>query len=138
MGNPRTIREQLAVRLRSISGLTVYDAWPGITNPPCAVVQLADAQPEQVFGRGDLTKWDFAIYVLVSGAGGYDRAQQNLDPYLATSSTGGIFGAIAADRRLASTVSDTFVRGYRDYDAFDAGDGVQYVGAVIDVECWST
>lgn len=138
MANPRTIRESLATRLRTIAGLNVYEGYPAIATFPCAIIHLGGAEPEQTFGRGDMTKWDFEVDLRVSPSPGPDIAQQNLDPYLATSSTGGIFGTIAADRRLNNTVIGTMVKGFRDYDLRDEGDGILYVGAMIDLEIWTS
>ena len=134
---PGTIRAALGTRLRSISGLTVYDRWPsGGLNPPCAVVAVGPSEPEQVFGRGDLTRWEFPVSVFVAMAPGLDQAQRNLDLYLATSSTGGIFGAIAADRTLGGAVDTVIVRGWRDYEPVEQAP--ELLGATCDLEVWGT
>ena len=96
------------------------------------------AEHEQTFGRGDLTKWPIDVYVFVSLAPGLEQSQDNLDPLLATSSTGGIYGAIQADRTLGGVVSTTFVQNMHDYDQFDADQSLSYAGAIVSVECWST
>ncbi len=139
MANPRTIRTALATRLESIAGLKAYRNWPalGNLNVPCVIVDVGEAEPEQTFGRGDLTRWTFPLYVLVNSAGGPEQGQDNLDPYLATSSTGGIFGAIAADRTLGGTVDTVFVKGYRDYDPQVVDDNLMYQGCIIDLEVWA-
>src|SRR3990167_1854692 len=98
MANPTALRTGLGVRLKTIAGLTVYNRWPGQINPPCAVIDMVRAEPEQTFGRGDLTKWDFQIYLFQPLGGGYENAQDRMDILLATSSTGGISGAIHGDR----------------------------------------
>ena len=137
--NPGTIRTALQTRLKSINGLQVYRTWPnGPVNTPCAIIRRARAEPEQTFGRGDLTKWAFELYVFTTLAPGYQQAQDNIDRYIATSSTGGIYGAIHADRTLGGTVASTFVKGFSPDDQYDFGPDVVYQGFVAEVECWST
>lgn len=141
MASPTTIRTNLGTRLRSISGLQVYDRWPAVgnLNLPCAVIDMTGSEPEQTFGRGDLTRWDFQLYVLTGTAGGVDQAQKAIDPFLATSSTGGVFGAIAADRTLGGAVDTVFVRGTRDYGLIDLPNtDLMLQGAVIDLEMWAS
>ena len=140
MANPRTVREALATRLASIQGLKAYRNWPalGNLNVPCAIVDVGAAEPEQTFGRGDLTRWEFPVFLLVNSAGGPEQGQDNLDPFLATSSTGGVYGAIHADRTLGGTVDTCFVKGMRDYDPQVVDDNLIYQGCVIDVEVWTT
>lgn len=141
MANPKTIKKALGDRMKSIAGLTVYDRWPnsnGNLNLPCAIIQPGAAEHEQVFGRGELTKYAYEVHVFVSAAAGVENGQDNLDPFLATSSTGGIFGAIAADRKLNNTVDTTFIRGYRDYAPIGDENQVVMQGAIFDLECWSS
>ena len=140
MASARTIRNALATRLRTISGLTVHPRVPdfGQLNPPCAVIQPVRQEPEQVFGRGDLSRWDFEVMVLTPAAGGRDPAQDRLDAYTATSSTGGIFGAIAADRTLGGTVDDTFIKSISEYGDVEITQDVFLMGCTVGVECWST
>ena len=140
MANPRALRQSLADRLGSINGLRAYARWPalGNVNVPCVIVDGPTAEPEQTFGRGELTRWSFPLYVLVNSAGGAEQGQDNLDPYLATSSTGGIFGAIAADRTLAGTVDTVFVKAIRDYAPIEIEENRVYMGAIVDCEVWTT
>lgn len=139
MANPRTIRESLATRLKSISGLTIHDSWPNsVPNVPCAIIDEIDAEPLQTFGRGDMTRWSMDVWVLTTFAPGVEQAIDNTDPYFATSSTGGIFGAIAADPTLGGAVHYTFVKGFRDFDTINVGESLTYQGAVASLEMWAT
>ena len=139
MANPSTIRNGLATQLKTISALKrVYTRWPNIIDVPCAIIKRGQAEPEQTFGRGDLTMWPFEIYVFVSGAGGFENAQDNADPFAATSSTGGIYGAINADRTLGGVVASTFIKQIREDTDWQVGDGIDFYGFVAEVECWST
>ena len=56
----------------------------------------------------------------------------------ATSSTGGIFGAIAADRTLGGVVDHTFVKSMSDYGDIEVTQDVMHLGCTYLVECWST
>ena len=138
MSNIGTIRTGLADRLKTVQGLTVYRTWPSIINPPCAVIRRANMEPEQTFGRGDLTKYAFELYLFGSLAGGYENAQDNMDKYLSVTSTGGVFGAIAADRTLGGVVDTTFVRNLREDDQWTVAENVDFQGFVADVECWAS
>ena len=138
MANPRTLRTGLADRLKTISGLEVYERWPGQLNPPCAVVDLVAAEPEQTMGRGDLTRWDFEIDILYPLAGGWENAQDQMDVLLATSSTGGVYGAIHGDRTLGAIAHSTFVKGYRDYGRRVIDENIELLGATIAAEVWAS
>lgn len=138
MANPDTLAIGLGDRLRTISGLTVYDRWPNQLNPPCALVGAGEAEPEQALGRGDLSKWDFDIYVFMPLAGGIDNAQRRMAPLLATSSTGGVYGAIHGDRTLAGKAHSTFVKRIGRPDQVDINDQVSYLGAIIGCEVWAS
>lgn len=140
MASARVIRNALTTRLRSIDKLTVHPRVPdfGYLNPPCATIMPTRGEPEQTFGRGDLTKWEFDVTVLVPGAQGRLDAQDQLDKYTATSSTGGIFGAIAADRTLGGVVDTTFFKAMSDYGEVEIAQDVMLMGVTISLECWTT
>lgn len=138
MSNVNTVRTGLYNRLNTIAGLTVYRTWPNVIKVPCAIIKRAGMQPEQTFGRGDLTKYGFELFVFGSLAGGYENGQDNMDRYLAVTSTGGIFGAIAADRTLGGVVDTVFVREFREDDQWTVAENVDFQGFVADVEVWTT
>ena len=140
MANLRVIRNALGDRLASINGLTVHRRVPDYSqlNVPCVVIGPQRTEPEQTFGRGDLSRYEFDITVMVKGAQGRDAAQDALDTYTATSSTGGIFGAIAADRTLGGVVDHTFVKSMSDYGDIEVTQDVMHLGCTYLVECWST
>jgi len=134
MASITTIRTALQTRLKSISGLRAHALWPDQLIPPCVVVQPAGGEYDQTFGKVAASLHRFELHVFVTGAGGVAASQSLLDPYLATGSTGSIYGAIDADRTLGGSVWSTFVRGYREYGVQEIGEGLQYLGAVVDVE----
>jgi hypothetical protein len=138
MANFGAIRDALQSRLQSINGLRVYDTWPNqIAELPCAIIQPSGSEYEQTFGNSpSAVVHRFAVQLYVSAAAGLVQGQDSLDPYLSTSSTGGIPGAINADRTLGGVVWGTFVRGYHDYGPY-GGDEMTppaFMGVIIDVE----
>ena len=137
MASPKIVRDALATRLRLISGLTVYPTWPNNPTPPFAVLEMAQAEHQQVLGRGEFSRWDIDVKLMVSLAGGYENAQNNLDAYLATSSTGGIYGAIRADGTLGGVAADTFMPSISGYDQYEMGETLAYMGAIARVEVWA-
>lgn len=142
MASPAIIRNALATRLDGLSTggkkLQIHRRWPGQLNPPCAVLLPGVAEPEQTFGRGDLTRWTFDLYLFAPLSGGYDNGQEQLDPLLATSSTGGVFGMIAADRTLGGVVDSVFVQAFRDYDQYPISENLDCLGAVVNLEVWAS
>lgn len=138
MASPKTIREGVANRLRTIQGLTVYDRWPDqLAQTPCAVMLPPESDYEQAFGRGELTLWRMDIHLFASVKAGLDRGQDVLDRLLATSSTGGVFGAIHGDRTLGGAAHWTSIKGHRSYDLSETDD-VAYAAAVVETEVWAS
>ncbi len=131
------IRTGLAAALGKISGLRAYAQWPDqIAELPCAIVGEPAGEYDQTVGGSAASVHRFPVQVYVSAAGGLAQGQKNLDPLLASSSTGGVYGAINADRTLGGAVWWTAIRGYRDYSP--AGGNEQQpptlMGAIVDVE----
>ena len=138
MATLSAIRAGLAARLLTIQALPiVYERWPGQVNPPCAVIEITDAEPEQTMGRGDLTRYNVNLHLLMPLAGGWENAQDRLDPLMTTSSTGGVFGAIHADRTLGGAVQATFVRSLpREYERRIIDDNLECLAATVPLEVW--
>lgn len=139
MATVAAIRSGLETRLKSISNLRhVYRRWPSQADFPCVIIGRGTMEPEQTFGRGDLTRYLFELYLLAPLTPGYEAAQDKIDPFLATSSTGGIYGAIHADRTLGGAVQNTFVTSVADDEQFDLGDGREVIGAIVNLEIWAS
>lgn len=139
MANPKALRTGLANRLKKIQGLTVYERWPNQINAPCAIIDFIFAEPEQTMGRGELTRYDFDINVLYPLAGGWENAQDQLDPLLATSSTGGVFGAIAGDRKLGGAAHTCMVKRLPGaYDRRVIDEALELLGVTVAVEVWAS
>lgn len=96
--NPSTIRDGLASRLATISGLQVYDTMPASVNVPCAFV-LPDSPAVFVHGTMGHGFCDvrFTVTVLVQLAD-WPSAQDALDAYVATgtSETSSVVEALEA------------------------------------------
>ena len=131
------VRDGLAVRLRTISGLHVYDEWPDTITPPAALIRPASAQYEQTFGA-DWATMQLEVLVVVGLMGGLANAERAMEPYISNTGTSSIRVAVAADRTLAlsgtGTVRGTFVRGWRNYEPVAINE-LEYLGTVIDIEC---
>ena len=101
------IRDALATRLATISGLRVSAEIPDNPNPPVAVVQINNVSFDTAF-QGGLTTYSFIVSVIVSRVA-ERRAQDRLDAYASTSGASSVKEAIEADRSLGGTVADTRV-----------------------------
>lgn len=131
------VRDGLAIRLRTITGLQVYEEWPDQIVPPCALIRPVSAQYEQTFGA-DWTSMQLEVVVLVQLKPGLRNAEIALEPYISNTGASSIRAAIAGDRTLpvggTGTVRGTFIRGWRNYDVVEVN-GQEWLGATIDVEC---
>lgn len=107
-------------------------------NFPCIIVGRGEAEPEQTLGAGHLTAWRFDLSVFGEPAAKIELAQDRLDPLFAvSSSTGCVFGALAADRTLGGTAHSTFVRRIGEDSQFDISENVSVLGAIVEVEVWA-
>lgn len=133
-----TIPQAIATRLQAVAGLHVYDRWPhnGQVDLPCVLVHLDRGTAPYAFGRGDFEPQTYQLYAFVSAAPGNDVAQDALDALLATSSTGGMYGALSADRTLGGRVSTVLVRGVDGYDVYRQAETEEYWGARMTVEVY--
>lgn len=125
------LRTGVATRLATISGLNSYDTVPGSVVTPAAIVEVATIDYDAAMGRGadDIT---LAVRLLVSAVVD-DVAQGKLDAYLAGSGATSVKAAIEADGTLGGRASFAVVPRVRTYGLIDYA-GVQYLGAVLDVE----
>jgi hypothetical protein len=138
MAEAEVLASGIADRLRTISGLAVYNGWPDLTNPPCAIIDQAGYEPEQTMGRGEFALYRFDLEVLVPLKGGEANARRILRPLMATSSTGGVFGAIAGDRTLGGVASATFVKAASKPERRTLEDsGIAVLQVTFPLEVWS-
>lgn len=138
MSGVSELRDGLKARLETIAGLTAHDVIPNTLEGslPVAIVQPASGRYEQNFGNGQLTIHKFEVDLFV-GMGDLPSAQDAMDRYLAASSTGGVYGAIHADRTLGGRAVTSFIRAYRKYEIRDFG-SVDLLGVTLDIEVWSS
>lgn len=140
------VRAGIRDRLLTIAGLNVYDRFPEQIAADAALIRAVSGQHEGAFGPGGggvgRTTMQFEVHVMVSLAGGLDYAQQRLDPYLSNTGVQSVRTAIQTDPTLGAVANYTFIRGWRDYDSKIIGSdkadtrdsGVEYLGAIVDVE----
>lgn len=134
MATVTELREGIAERLATITGLRVHDTVPDTVSPPAAVVR-----PDQgTFLTYDTTmggeSHDYLFVVTVLVAGGVDRAaQEAVDAYLATSGARSIHAALEADPELGGVADDAHVSSARNYGPVTFA-GVDYFGADLLVQ----
>ncbi len=134
------VRSGLKTRLETITSLKghCYNVVPNQVNGPAfAVVRPVRTQAHATFAsRGAMY---FEVEVGVSLAGGLEAAQGRLDPYLDASGTESVIAAIEADSDLGGSAGaeDVSIIGWRDYNTF-ARNGIDYLGATLDVEVYTT
>lgn len=134
MARVSLIREGLAARMATISGLNAYARAKGELRLPAAVVVPepgAAIAYNATMGRGS-DDHTFRIYLLVE-QNVEDLDQRALDDYLDGSGSKSIIAAIDGDGSLGGAAHFTRVVGVADYGEITWA-GVQYLGAEILVE----
>lgn len=132
MASLAAIRDGLATRLATISGLEAFDTAPGQVNPPAAVV----GGPERIeydltYGRGADT---YLISVMVyASRADQSSGQELLDGYLAGAGATSIKAAIEADPTLGGAADTARVTMARNYGGYDLAD-IKYLGVELLVE----
>ena len=101
------IRDALATRLATITGLRVSAEIPDNPNPPVAVVQINNVSYDTAF-KGGLTTYSYIVSVIV-GRVTERQAQDRLDAFSSTSGTQSVKEAIEGDKSLGGIVADTRV-----------------------------
>lgn len=128
-----TIRDGLKTRLKTISGLRVYDTIPGDINPPAAVITPGD--PAIVYDATQAGAQTLNFVVIVFASKASDRtAQDKLDGYLNPTGASSIKAAIEGDDTLGGTADSAAVTTITTYGLSDVA-GVDYwtVRAVVEV-----
>lgn len=101
------IRDGLATRLATITGLRQSPDLPDNPNPPIAVVGPNTVGYDTSF-QGGLTTYTFVITVIVARVS-ERQAQARLDAYASTSGNQSIKEAIEGDKTLGGKVADVRV-----------------------------
>ena len=139
MATLAAVRSALQARLLAAyagQGVRIERVWPDSTKLPALVVRAAGGEYLQNFGHSQ-ELYRFELHVIVSVGPGLEGAQDQLDQYLSADGTLSVRAALDADPSLGGVVHATFARRYRDYDTKTVN-GVEVLGAVIDVEVHST
>jgi hypothetical protein len=124
------IRDGLADRLETISGLRVYRYYPGQINTPAAVVSRRQTRYDQTIdGAEDYT---FAVTLFVQ-KGEDVTAQKALDLYLDPAGTSSVVAAIHGDPTLGGVVDFSRVVS-AERDGLVEYAGVEYVSCELLVE----
>lgn len=111
------IRDGLAVRLATITGLHPYAVHPASVIVPAAIVRAVGEDYHQAMGgNGGHSVVRCEVKIVVSVAAGWDLASVALDPYLSRTGTDSIRAAIEADKTLGGIVDTLTVQGWQDYD----------------------
>jgi len=130
MPTVQELREGLAVRLRTISGLRAASTQPDSPNPPQAIVNLDSITYDQAYNRG-LDEYQFTILVLAGRVA--ERTSQNrLEAYLNPTGSSSIKVAIQGDRTLGGKAQTLRVTEVTSYGSINVGD-VTYLAANITV-----
>lgn len=135
MAELAAVRDGIKTRLATIAGLRAHDVWPDQVNTPAVLVRPI-RDPYQLT-LGNQQTWSFELVVVAHPAQqGVARGQEVLDEYLADAGTKSLKAALRGDRTLGGIVSTLDVQGWRDYGVLDLGIGIEYVGAIVDVQVW--
>lgn len=133
------VREGLAARLATISGLRAYSEYPSeAPQPPFAIVVTAqdgDAIEANLTFGGDAI---YHLEVLVGVAAADLRsAQKELGPYISVTGTTSIRAAIYAADSLGGVADFCQVGAARDVGGIDYAGGRGF-GATLPVDVWSS
>ena len=135
MAELAAVRDGIKTRLDTISGLRAHDVWPDQINTPAALVRPI-RDPYQLT-LSNVQTWTFEVVLIAYPAQqGIARGQEILDPYLADAGSQSIKAALRGDKTLGGAVSTLDVLGWRDYGVIDIGIGIEYIGAIVDVQVW--
>lgn len=130
MPTVQELREGLAARLRTISGLRAAATQPDNPMPPQAIVNLDSITYDTAFARG-LDEYQFTILV-IAGRVAERTAQNRLEAYLNPSGTSSIKTAIQGDRTLGGKAQTLRVTEVTSFGSINVGD-VTYLAANITV-----
>jgi hypothetical protein len=107
-------------RLATISGLRTFSYQPSQINPPIAFPVINQVNYHRAMGGG-LVVFDCVVYVIV-GRYTDDRANQDLDDYLAFSGAKSLRAAIEADETLGGVAQSLTVASSTDITSVSQGD----------------
>lgn len=101
MATNEQIREGLAVRLETITGLNVYRKPPGNITVPAAIIRRRTTTYDVTLDGADNTTWGIALFVAFANI---EVAQGALDAYLDTAGASSVAAIVHADPTLGGVV----------------------------------
>ena len=134
--NVATIRDNLATRLATITGLRVFDTLPDQLNYPGLAIGHVEGPRQATIGG----YWSLALQLVLMAAPaelGVARGQDAADPYLATSGTKSILAALNTDKTLGGAVDTLSLGDPGAVEVIEANE-VPFVGAVLPLEVWGS
>jgi len=134
------IKTGIKTRLDTLTGLiATFDTVPDTVYPPVAVVVPRSPEVEFNVSMGNsahnsmLQRFNFDVLIL-AGRFTSEYSQDALDAFV--SGTGSVYNAIAGDRQLGGTVSDSRITRMLDYGQIVLGEG-EFLGARFELEVYA-
>lgn len=129
--NIAEVMEELATRLKTISGLRVSAEFVGSPNPPHAIVALPRGDFDKTYGRG-MDVWELPIVVVV-GKVREKTARNNASPYVAGSGDRSVKQVLEDPAYEYESLDTLRVQGF-EFDVYTFG-GVDYLAAefILDI-----
>ena len=129
------LAEAIRTRLATISGLRASAYAPDNVQPPCAYPVPTVGTYENTLSSAPSTLFEIVVLAAPFDPKGLARAQKALNALLARTGSGSIRAALRADVTLGGTAHTLDVKGWREYESL-AVNGVEYLGARLDLEIW--
>ncbi len=114
------VRSGLATRLATISGLRAFSYQPSQLNPPVGYPVITQVRYHGMMGGG-MPIYDCTVYVIV-GRYTDDRANADLDGYLAYSGAKSLRAALEADPTLGGVAQSIIVSSSTDISSLTQAD----------------
>jgi hypothetical protein len=112
-----------------------HDVEPAKLNPPCAIVSAVSGDYQQVMGP--MAQYAVEVVLLASLIDDPVRGQRRLDAYLAPAGETSVRVALESDPTLGGVVDVISAVRFRDAGIIDR-QGVNYIGAFVDVLVWAS
>lgn len=129
------IRDAVAARLATVSGLRAYGEIPDQPNPPVAIVSVRSMDFDQAFAKG-LTVYNLVVTVIV-GRVAERVAQQRLDAYVSSTGADSVKLAIEGDKTLGGTAYDVRVTSLNNIGSLQLNGEVNYLAAEFSVTVYA-
>jgi hypothetical protein len=129
------IRDGVAARLATISGLRAYGEIPDQPNPPVGIVSVRSMDYDQAFAKG-LTIYNLVVTVIV-GRVAERVAQQRLDAYCSSTGADSVKLAIEGDKTLGGVAYDVKVTSLNNLGSLQLSGEVNYLAAEFSVTVYA-